>query len=356
MFASLFDSTRNRIIGGVVAVAVLGGGGVLVATSASDEPEPTTTTAPATTTTAAPTTTTVPAPIAPLTGLTGVAEAKLNRPAVFVKIDNAPQARPQSGLVQADIVIEERVEGNTTRFAAVFHSTDAVEIGPVRSTRSTDMGLVPLFGRVLYASSGGNGNILNQLHQANAVDIGHNASGAGFRRVASRRAPHNLYTSLAELYGKAPEQPGPPKQVFRYRAEGEALPETATPAKGVALSFGAGEISRFVWDPPSRQWHRYHGSVRHFDPAGVPIAPVNVVVLALQYEFSSSSGNSQPHGVTTGEGPALVFTAGAVIHGRWVRPTKGHRLVLLDERGTEIKLTPGQTFIETPPPGGARVL
>ena len=157
MFGSLFDSTRNRIIGGLVAVAVLGGGGVLAATSGGDEPEPTTTTAPATTTHGrAPTTTTVPPRIAPLTGLTGVAEATAStRPAV-VRQDRqrAPGPRPQSGLVQADIVIEERVEGNTTRFAAVFHSTDAVEIGPVRSTRSTDMGLIPLFGRVLYASSG----------------------------------------------------------------------------------------------------------------------------------------------------------------------------------------------------------
>ena len=239
MFGSLFDSTRNRVIGGLLAVAVLAGGGLVAATSGGDEPDPTTTTASTTTTTVAPTTT-VPPRIAPLTGLTGVPENRLDAPAVMVKIDNHPNARPQAGLVQADIVIEERVEGNTTRFAAVFHSTNAVEIGPVRSTRSTDMGLIPLFGRVLYASSGGNGSVLNQLHQANAVDIGHNANGAGFRRSGARPAPHNLYTSLDALYAKSPELPKPPKQVFRYRAEGEALPAGATPANGVALASAPG--------------------------------------------------------------------------------------------------------------------
>ncbi len=355
MLSSFFASTRNRFLAGAVAVAVLGGGGVLIATG-GDDPPPTTTTAPTTTTTVA-TTTTVPPPVAPLTGLTGDFGDRLNRPAVFVKIDNAPQARPQAGLVQADIVIEERVEGDTTRFAAVFHSTDAVEIGPVRSTRSTDMGLVTLFGRPLYASSGGNSSILRLLSQANVIDIGHNASGQGFHRVGGgRRAPHNLMTSLAELYGKAPELPPPPKPVFTYRAEGEALPPSARPANGMAFSFGGGEISRFVWDPPSRQWHRYHGSVRHLDPAGVPIAPVNVVVLELQYEFSATTGNSRPHGVTTGEGRAIVFTAGHVIDGRWSRPTRNHRLTLVGPDGAEIKLTPGQTFIETPPPGGTRLL
>ena len=48
-----------------------------------------------------------------------------NRPALVVKIDNHPEARPQTGLNQADVVYEEEVEG-ITRFFAVFQSaTDA---------------------------------------------------------------------------------------------------------------------------------------------------------------------------------------------------------------------------------------
>jgi hypothetical protein len=357
LLSSLFNNRRRQVVAGVLAVAILAGGGLTLAGGGDgDEPPPTTTTVPPTTTTIPPTTTTVPPPpIAPLTGRTGVPPKRRERPAVFVKIDNAPQARPQSGLVQADIVFEERVEGNTSRFAAVFHSTDAVEIGPVRSVRSTDMGFLPLFGRVLFASSGGSGPIIGQLHQNDVVDVGHNMGGSGFRRFG-RRAPHNLYTSLRDLYLRTPERPAAPKQVFRYRSPGEKLPDTAKPAKGVALSFGAGEISRFVWDPPSKQFHRYHGSVHHLDAAGIPIAPVNVVVIEIQYEFSTTSGNSQPHGVSAGSGRALVYTAGHVIGGRWVRPTVGHRMVLLDSRGREIELTPGQTFVETPPPGGFRML
>lgn len=354
MLRQLLDTPKKRIIAAAAAGLVVIGAGVAIATSGGDgPPEAATTTVPTTTT--APTTT-VPLQIAPLTGVSGSFGDRLDRPAVFVKIDNAPQARPQSGLVQADIVIEERVEGDTTRFAAVFHSTDAVEIGPVRSTRSTDLGLTPLFGRPLFASSGANSSILNQLRQADVVDIGHNVNGQGFRRISGRRAPENLYTSLAELYAKAPELPPPPQPVFKYRAEGEALAPGAEPAKGVALSFGGSEISNFQWDAPSRQWHRYHGADRHRDASGVPIAPVNVVVIEIEYEFSRTTGNSRPHGVTTGEGRLLVFTAGQVIEGRWSRPTRTHPLQLLAYDGTEIELTPGQTFIETPPPGGARVL
>lgn len=66
--------------------------------------------------------------VQPLTGLPGPVP---DRPAAVVKIDNSPKARPQVGLEQADIVVEEEVEGGVTRLAAVFHSQGGV-VGPVR--------------------------------------------------------------------------------------------------------------------------------------------------------------------------------------------------------------------------------
>ena len=57
----------------------------------------------------------------PLTGLPlADGEAAPDRPAMVVKIDNDPEARPQTGLNQADIVFEETSRA-ATRFAAVFH-------------------------------------------------------------------------------------------------------------------------------------------------------------------------------------------------------------------------------------------
>ena len=357
MFAQILDTPKKRIVVAAVALAVLAGSiAVFALGGEAEEAAPATTTTTTTTTTAPPTTTTaVPVPVAPLTGLPGDGD-RLSRPAVFVKIDNAPQARPQSGLVQADIVFEERVEGNTARLVAVFHSTDAVEIGPVRSTRSTDLQMVSLFGRPIYASSGGNGGILAKLGGANVVDVGHNVNGGGFRRASGRPAPHNLFTSLPELYAKAPEQPPAPPPLFAYREPGVELPTPGQPVGGVALSFGAAEVSRFQWDPPAKRWVRFHGSQPHVDPAGKQVAPENVVVLEIGYDFSGGNGNSVPHGVLTGEGRALVFTEGHVIEGRWVRPTLDHPLQVLSPANTPIVLTPGQTFVELVPPGGARIL
>jgi hypothetical protein len=302
--------------------------------------------------TTAPTTTAPPEDVAPLTGLPGDVDRRLDRPALFVKIDNVEAARPPAGLDRADIVIEEQVEGDLSRLAAVFHSTDADPVGPVRSTRTTDIELASLFGRPLFASSGGNASVLAQLADADVVDIGHNVSGEGFARSSDRRAPHNLFTSTPALYDKAPESPPPPEPLFAYLDEGEALPESATPVGGVALSFGGSEVSRFTWDEASGTWLRHQRGTPHVDTDGVQLAPENVVVLEITYDTSGQLGRSTPHGELSGEGRAVVLTQGHAVEGTWARPSLEGPLALTGADGEVIELTPGQTFLELPPAGG----
>jgi Protein of unknown function (DUF3048) N-terminal domain/Protein of unknown function (DUF3048) C-terminal domain len=347
-------SRRWRLAAGGAAVLVLLPLVVVIATrggGASPEPTTTTTTMPTTTTTVpTTTTTTAPPPVAPLTGLPG----DFRRPALIVKIDNVSAARPQSGLRQADIVIEEPVEGNLTRLAAVFHSTDASVVGPVRSMRTSDLELIPMFGRPLFAASGGNAGVVPQLHQANVVDIGNNVSGQGFRRDPGRRAPHNLYSSTPELYQKAPEAPPAPKPIFQYLRRGERPGPGARPVHGVALRFGGSEIARFTWDPTAQIWRRSQNGTPHMAAEGIQIGPQNVVVAEIDYDRSGQRGRSVPHAVVAGSGPAIVLTQGQAITGTWVRPTLLHRLKFVAADGqTEIKLTPGQTFIELPSRGGS---
>src|SRR5947209_4943254 len=71
----------------------------------------------------------------PFTG-ESVGQSVANRRPIGVMLDNiSPDARPQSGLSQADMVFETLAEGGITRFLAIFHDHDAGTIGPVRSTR-----------------------------------------------------------------------------------------------------------------------------------------------------------------------------------------------------------------------------
>src|SRR5271165_5176465 len=106
-----------------VVAAACGGGS---STASKPKPKPSTTT-----TTAGP-------PIAPLTGLPDPSGQSLTRPALSIKIENTPQARPQTGLDMADVVYEEVTEAGITRFMAVFNSAVPPVVGPVRSARIMD--------------------------------------------------------------------------------------------------------------------------------------------------------------------------------------------------------------------------
>ena len=77
--------------------------------------------------------------IAPLTGL-AISE-ELPGAILAVKIDNSPDAWPQTGINNADIVFEENVEG-WTRFIAVFHSKSPEPVGPIRSIRTQDIDIL----------------------------------------------------------------------------------------------------------------------------------------------------------------------------------------------------------------------
>ena len=68
------------------------------------------------------------------TGIELSGDVLAQRP-IAVMVENTPDARPQSGLVNADVVFEVEDEYGITRFVAVFSSYDADLVGPVRSAR-----------------------------------------------------------------------------------------------------------------------------------------------------------------------------------------------------------------------------
>src|SRR5690606_7729737 len=65
--------------------------------------------------------------VLPLLGTTGEVP---QRAALAVKVDATAHGRPQVGLLAADVVFEEVVEGGLTRLLAVYHSTDPETVGP----------------------------------------------------------------------------------------------------------------------------------------------------------------------------------------------------------------------------------
>lgn len=83
-----------------------------------------------------------------------------------VKIDNAPGARPQTGLDAADIVYVEQVEGGLSRLMAVYATRLPKAVGPVRSARESDLELLRQFEQPVLAFSGAQGKLLPLIDRA----------------------------------------------------------------------------------------------------------------------------------------------------------------------------------------------
>lgn len=338
---------------GLVAALALVGAVALVATCGGDDDAGRSATPPSPSTVA-------PETGGPLTGLP-VEPSKAGRPVLIVKIDNARPARPQIGLREADVVVEEAVEGGVTRFAAFFHSGDAATVGPVRSARSTDILLASALNRPLFAYSGANVAFQSLISRSPLVDVGVDRFPGDYRRQGGRPAPYNHFSSTPRLFTRAPPGSGPPPRLFSFRPSGQpADGPGGSPAPAVSMEYRGVIVTavQYRWDGASRTWRRFQDGGPHVDAAGIQLSPQNVVVQFVPYRdtgFRDTSGAPVPEAQLVGEGEAWVFTDGKVWRGRWKKPSTQAVTQYVDSSGAPLRLTPGQTWLELPVPGAARI-
>ena len=285
----------------------------------------------------------------PLTGMPATDAAQLRRPAVAVKIDNTAQARPQSGLEAADVIYEEFTEG-ITRFVVVFQSSDAAQVGPVRSVRPGDPGIVKPFGGPL-VFSGGAPAVLDVVRAAGIPQVTENDRET-LKRRSGRKAPHNLYTDTGLMFRKAGA--GTPPPAFSTFLASGAPPAVAgaTPALNLRLSPAPGVTAQYEWDASANVWKRSTDGRPHILEGGAQISPRNVIVQYAPYVvFPADQKVRFPEVVGSGE--AVVFMAGSQIKARWSKASAAAMTTFSDSAGKPIALTPGQTWVHLQAPGSA---
>ena len=62
-----------------------------------------------------------------------------------------------------------------------------------------------------------------------------------------------------------------------------------------------------------------------------------------------------PEAQTVGEGEAWILTGGRLLEGTWRKGSPAEVTQYLDADGNPISLTPGQTWVNLPPPGRATI-
>lgn len=298
------------------------------------------------------TTTTTAAPVpAPLTGVVLTDGSVAARPAVSIKVDNTPKGRPQSGIDKADLLIEEKVEGGFTRFIAVFHSADADLVGPVRSVRSTDPGLVGAFGGV-FAFAGGI-PAFEKLARAQPVTVVSEAvSGEGFQRPAGKVRPFATYTTTAKLRSLAKDRTQPPPKVFEFLPAGATFAAAgATPAVSAAVGYGSTTFT-VDYDAATSTWKRSSDGKPHVIEGGAQLAFANVIIQRTSYKatgFKDPAGSAVDEATVIGEGDAVVLSQGRQAAVRWKKTSATTPTAYTDSAGAPVQLLAGKTLIALPP-------
>ena len=315
----------------VLAIVLLSG----VAATSSDAD--TTTTTSATTTT----TTTVPhRRVAALTGLPDPTAVTKRRSALTIKMDNTPQAHPQYGINEADVVYEEIVEGGITRLAAIFNSNLPTKVGPVRSVRRTDREIVfPIGG--IFAFSGGAQYALSSIETAPVKLIDQSNAGAAMFRDPTRPPPHNLFAN-AELLMKEGGKVHPPPPLFTYVSRN--APALGAPVGSFTVNFLSGFATSYQWDGKTRTWLRSIFGAPDVTATGVRVAPTNVIVMSVNY--FGGVGVEGSYAQMVGSGPVEVFSDGRLQKGTWFRRNIHLKTAYRSASGKVIALRPGQTWVE----------
>jgi hypothetical protein len=284
--------------------------------------------------------------ILPLTGLPaggGVPE----RPALVVKVDNTARARPQLGLSSADLVVEELVEGGLTRLAVMYHSTLPAIVAPVRSVRTTDVGIVAPTGGALVAS-GGARRVLQAIGAAGITVL--TSSEAGLSRDPSRRAPYDVALDPTAAVAAATGLPAPAVPYLPW-ALGDAPPPVGTPATSAAVTFSGGHTTRWQWVEGA--WHRVDDDLA---AEGDQFRAANLLVLRVTTRdagYRDPAGNPVPETVLEGSGQALLLTGGQVVRSSWSKASAEAPFRLADASGADLGVPPGTTWIELVPEAGS---
>lgn len=285
----------------------------------------------------------------PLTGLPvkGARSAAARHPVMVLKMDNTSSSAPQRGLGSADLVVEELVEGGMTRLAAFYYSDIPGTVGPVRSMRATDIGIVsPVDAAVV--TSGAAPVTIRRVQQAGIRFFGEGAK--GFFRDSSRSAPYNLFTDLAATTTLT-ERPAERPRDYLPWGTPEDLPGKGRPARTLAAAFSGGHTTSWAFEGG-----RYR-NVNSYAADGDEFLADSVLVLRVQVGdagYLDPAGNPVPESRLEGKGQALLLHGGRSYAATWAKAGLDAPLELRTRQG-ELRVPAGRTWIELVPAAGGSV-
>ncbi len=295
-----------------------------------------------------------------LTGVADLTDAAIGKRPVAVMVNNVSYAMPQYGVSQADIIFEIPVEGDATRFMALYGDyTQVPKICPIRSCRYYFPALSQGFD-AFYVNWGIDDSIADYLEALDLDQIeGITNTGGLFGRDQDRlnqgySLEHTGYFDGTKLVSYIESQglrtdlkedkKGP---AFQFNGLEEQLKPEGSDCTSVQINFGA-QSSQFTYDPEKKVYLKQINGENQVDAkTGEQLAFTNVFVLETDISVRDSVGHKE---IDWDGGPDSVgyyVSNGGVQKITWSKDynNESSYLRFYDESGQELSINRGKSYI-----------
>lgn len=274
-------------------------------------------------------------------------EQEQNYQAYAIMIENTGDARPQSGIGEADIVYEISVDGwAISRLLAIFSDTHLNKVGPVRSARVPFAELLKEL-KLPFAHFGsaevGEGDALTVLKSINLPMRfdGHKGLNDEFYfRDHARSAPHNAYFNAQSALKKIPSLEYSSRLIF-----GKDANINDREISEIDFRYSSSNQVKYIYDSTLKAYKRYINDKPMMDAyTNDQVTVTNIVALHAPHRDVESVRYVLVDFV--GEGKAEFFINGQYEEGTWKKATASSTTQYFDSVGREITFLPGNTWIQ----------
>lgn len=289
----------------------------------------------------------------PLTGARLKSKKMVTKPITAIMIENSPDARPQSGLKDGEVVYEAIAEGGITRFLVLYQQHKPKLIGPVRSVRPYYIDWYTPYNASM-AHVGGSAKGLRMIRNGSHRDLDQFFNPNTYWRASDRYAPHNVYTSFSKIdaLNKKKHFTSSKAKPFQRTSQKQLKKPKATKVS-VHIS-GPLFDSAYSYSKKHNNYVRSQAGALHKDREKGTITPKIVIAMYVN-ERTVQEETARESIKTTGKGKAVIFQNGDVIRGYWHRTSTKDQFTFTTTKGKDVALSRGQTWITAIPTSSGSV-
>lgn len=295
-----------------------------------------------------------------LTGVADLTDAAIGKRPVAVMVNNVSYAMPQYGVGEADIIFEIPVEGDATRFMALYGDyTQVPQICPIRSCRYYFPALSQGFD-AFYVNWGIDDTVADYLESLNLDQIeGITNTGGLFGRDQDKlnqgySLEHTGYFDGTRLVSYIESQglrtdlkDDKTGAAFQFNGLDEQIKPEGDDCTNVLINFGA-QSSQFTYDAEKKVYLKQINNEAQIDgKTGEQLAFTNVFVLETEISVRDDVGRKRIDWDGGEDSVGYYISNGGIQKITWSKEPEEEESYLrfYDESGQEISINRGKSYI-----------